>query len=142
MRPGWPCPPGATLDTSWTRWIVEPPGYGTDEKGDHYSDLSYWNLCGDGATTVTLWYWQQLTGGPDVTGTAGYFLDPYANEARGLAERRADRCRLGRAAARHVLVRLGHGQRLHGPRPRLRDVPGDGRSTGDVAVDRAVRLRP
>jgi hypothetical protein len=77
---GVPVPEKVTLDTSWTRWIVEPPGYGTDEKGNRYSDLSYWNLCGDGATTVTLWYWQQLTGGPDVTGTAGYFLDPYANE--------------------------------------------------------------
>src|ERR1035437_2131688 len=27
--------------------------------------------------TVALWYWQQLTGHPNVTGTAGYFLDPY-----------------------------------------------------------------
>jgi hypothetical protein len=68
------------LDTSWTRWVVEPFGYGTDEKGNRYSNLSYWNLCGDGAMTVALWYWQQLTGGPDVTGTAGYFLDPYAGE--------------------------------------------------------------
>jgi hypothetical protein len=78
---GLAVPAKLTLDTSWTRWIVEPPGYGADEKGDRYSDLSYWNLCGDGSMAVTLWYWQQLTGGPDVTGTAGYFLDPYANEA-------------------------------------------------------------
>jgi hypothetical protein len=76
-------PAKRTLDVSWTRWVVEPPGYGTDEKGNHYANLSYWNLCGDGAMTVALWYWQQLGGFPDVTGTAGYFLDPYA--AEGLA---------------------------------------------------------
>jgi hypothetical protein len=76
-------PAKRTLDVAWTRWVVEPPGYGTDEKGNRYSNLSYWNLCGDGAMTVALWYWQQLTGAPDVTGTAGYFLDPYA--AEGLA---------------------------------------------------------
>jgi len=80
---GLPVPAKRTLDVSWTRWVVEPPGYGTDEKGNRYSNLSYWNLCGDGAMTVALWYWQQLAGAPDVTGTAGYFLDPYA--AEGLA---------------------------------------------------------
>jgi hypothetical protein len=69
------------LDTAWTRWVVEPFGYGSDEKGNRYSNQSYWNLCGDGAMTVTLWYWQQLTGRPNVTGTAGYFVDPYAAEA-------------------------------------------------------------
>jgi hypothetical protein len=73
-------PAAKTLDVSWTRWIVEPPGYGRDEKGNRYSDLTYWNLCGPGASTVALYYWQQLTGRPDVTGTAGYFLDPYAAE--------------------------------------------------------------
>ena len=80
---GLPVPAKRTLDVSWTRWVVEPPGYGTDEKGNRYSNLSYWNLCGDGAMAVALWYWQQLGGYPDVTGTAGYFLDPYA--AEGLA---------------------------------------------------------
>jgi hypothetical protein len=80
---GSPVPAKRTLDVSWTRWVVEPPGYGTDEKGNRYSNLSYWNLCGDGAMTVALWYWQQVAAGPDVTGTAGYFLDPYA--AEGLA---------------------------------------------------------
>jgi hypothetical protein len=77
---GKPLPPQRTLDTSWTRWIVEPPGYGRDEKGTRYSNLSYWNLCGPGATAVVLYYWQQVTGHPDVTGTKGYFLDPYAAE--------------------------------------------------------------
>ncbi len=75
---GAPLPQAAALDTSWSRWIVEPPGYGSDEKGSRYSNLSYWNLCGPGAATVALYYWQQLTGHPDVTGTAGYFVDPYA----------------------------------------------------------------
>ena len=32
-----------TLDTSWSRWIVEPFGYGQDEKGTSYRDLSFWN---------------------------------------------------------------------------------------------------
>jgi hypothetical protein len=77
---GKPLPAKRMLDVSWTRWVVEPFGYGTDEKGNRFSDLSYWNLCGDGAMTVALWYWQQLTGYPNVTGTAGYFLDPYAAE--------------------------------------------------------------
>jgi hypothetical protein len=78
---GLPLPDKRTLDLGWTRWVVEPFGYGHDAKGNYYSNLNYWNLCGDGAMTVALWYWQQLTGHPDVTGTAGYFLDPYGAEA-------------------------------------------------------------
>jgi hypothetical protein len=77
---GQPVPGARILDLSWTRWVVEPPGGGVDEKGNRYSNLSYWNLCGPGASTVALYYWQQLTGRPNVTGTAGYFLDPYAAE--------------------------------------------------------------
>jgi hypothetical protein len=74
--------PGARmLDVGWTRWVIEPPGSGVDAKGNRYADLSYWNLCGPGTMTVALYYWQQLTGRPNVTGTAGYFLDPYAAEA-------------------------------------------------------------
>jgi hypothetical protein len=76
-RTGQPVPAARTLDVSWTRWIVEPPGSGRDEKGNRYTDLSYWNLCGPGAVAAALYYWQQLTGHPNVTGTAGYFLDPY-----------------------------------------------------------------
>ncbi len=71
------------LDTSYSRWIIEPLGYGKDAKGNTYSDKNFWNLCEAGATTAALYYWQQLTGRPDVTGTAGYFLDPY--EAEGAA---------------------------------------------------------
>ena len=72
-----------TLDTSWTRWVVEPTGSGRDAKGNRYSNLNYWNMCSPGATTVALWYWQQLTGRPDVTGTAGWFVEPYLAEAGG-----------------------------------------------------------
>jgi hypothetical protein len=74
---GKPVAAARTLDLTWSRWIVEPPGSGRDAKGNRYFDLSYWNLCGPGAATVALYYWQKLTGGPNVTGTAGYFLDPY-----------------------------------------------------------------
>ncbi|MGZ6314471.1 MAG: hypothetical protein ACXWNI_02450 [Candidatus Limnocylindrales bacterium] len=77
---GLSVPQSRRLDLTWTRWVVEPPGYGVDEKGNRYSNLSYWNLCGSGASTVALYYWQQLTGRPNVTGTEGYFLDPYAAE--------------------------------------------------------------
>lgn len=69
-----------TLDTSYARWIIEPQGYGSDAKGNRFTDLNLWNLCEAGATTAALYYWQGLTGRPDVTGTAGYFLDPYAAE--------------------------------------------------------------
>jgi hypothetical protein len=78
---GLSLPEQRTLDLSWTRWVVEPFGYGSDAKGNRYSNLSYWNLCGDGSMAVTLWYWQQLTRRPNVSGTAGYFVDPYAAEA-------------------------------------------------------------
>ncbi len=71
------------LDLGWARWIVEPQGDGRDVKGNRYTDRSYWNLCGPGAVTVALYYWQQLAGYPDVTGMEGYFLDPY--EAAGAA---------------------------------------------------------
>jgi hypothetical protein len=71
-------PSAYVLDVAWTSRVVEPPARGSDEKGNRYSDLSYWNLCSPGAATVALYYWQQLVGRPNVTGTAGYFLDPYA----------------------------------------------------------------
>jgi len=74
-------PAARTLDTIWARWVVEPSGYGTDEKGNRFSNLNYWNMCSAGATTVALYYWQALTGHPNVTGTEGYFLEPYAAEA-------------------------------------------------------------
>ena len=77
---GLPVPAARTLATDYARWIIEPLGYGSDARGDRYTDHNYWNLCEAGATTTALYYWQQLTGRPDVTGTAGYFLDPYVAE--------------------------------------------------------------
>jgi len=77
---GLAVPAARTLDTAYALWIIEPLGYGYDAKGNRYSNLNYWNLCEAGATTAALYYWQGLTGRPDVTGTAGYFLDPYAAE--------------------------------------------------------------
>jgi hypothetical protein len=74
---GQPVPALRTLDLSWTRWIVEPPGSGVDAKGNNYANLSYWNLCGPGSAAVTLYYWEKLAGGPNVTATSGYYLDPY-----------------------------------------------------------------
>jgi hypothetical protein len=75
-----PVPDARTLDISYSRWIIEPTGGGRDELGRAYSDENYWNLCEVGATTVALSYWQTLTGHPDVRGTKGYFIDPYASE--------------------------------------------------------------
>ncbi len=73
-------PARLTLDASWSRWIVEPLAYGRDAKRNSFSNRNYWNLCEPGATAVALYYWQQRTGRPDVTGTQGWFLDPYADE--------------------------------------------------------------
>jgi hypothetical protein len=71
------------LVTNYARWIIEPLGRGRDARGNAFTDRNYWNLCEAGATTAALYYWQQLTGHPNVTGMAGYFLDPY--EAEGVA---------------------------------------------------------
>jgi hypothetical protein len=80
---GQPVPESRRLDVTWSRRIVEPYAYGRDARGNAFANLNYWNLCGPGAGAVALYYWQQLTGYPDVTGTEGYFLDPY--EAEGVA---------------------------------------------------------
>lgn len=77
---GLAVPAARSLDTTYARWIVEPLGYGSDARGNRFTDQNLWNLCEAGATTTALYYWQGLTGRPDVTGTAGYFLDPYAAE--------------------------------------------------------------
>ena len=69
-----------TLESSWARWIVEPLARGHDAKGNTYSDRNYWNLCEPGATAAALYFWQLETGQPNVTGTQGWFLDPYAAE--------------------------------------------------------------
>lgn len=76
-------PTARALETHYARWIVEPLGSGKDAKGNAFSDKNYWNLCEAGATTTALYFWQLQTGHPDVTGTVGYFLDPY--QAEGVA---------------------------------------------------------
>ena len=80
LSTGKTLPAARRLSVSWTRWVVEPYAYGRDERGNTYSDKTFWNLCGPGATTAALYYWQQILGYPNVTGMAGYFLDPYAAE--------------------------------------------------------------
>jgi hypothetical protein len=73
-------PEARTLETDYARWIIEPLGYGRDAKGNSFSDRNMWNLCESGAPAAALYYWQQLTGRPNVTGLEGWFLDPYAAE--------------------------------------------------------------
>jgi hypothetical protein len=73
-------PDSRTLDARWSRWIVEPLGYGRDAAGNRFSNRNYWNLCEPGATAAALYYWQLHNGYPDVTGMEGWFLDPYAAE--------------------------------------------------------------
>ncbi len=80
---GSPVPDKTIMETEWARWIIEVPGTGRDEKGVSFSNNNYWEFCGDGAMTVALWYWQQRTGHPNVTGMAGQFVDPY--DAEGVA---------------------------------------------------------
>jgi hypothetical protein len=73
-------PAARTLDTQYARWIIEPLGKGKDVMGNSYEDSNFWNFCEVGASTVALYYWQQINGHPNVTGTAGYFIDPYKAE--------------------------------------------------------------
>ena len=80
---GAPVPARRLLETGYARWIIEPLGYGRDAAGHSFRDENLWNLCEPGATAVALYYWQQLTGRPNVSGTAGWFLDPYADEGVG-----------------------------------------------------------
>lgn len=41
--------------------IVEPSAVGTDSQGRQYEDKYFWFLCGPGATTVALSYWQNIS---------------------------------------------------------------------------------
>ncbi len=80
LTTGRPVPAARSLETDYARWIIEPMGSGRDGKGNSYSNKNYWNLCEPGATAAALYYWQLRTGHPDVTGTQGWFLDPYESE--------------------------------------------------------------
>jgi hypothetical protein len=80
LESGQALPAKVLMETSWTRWVIEVLGSGKDEKGTGYSNKNYWKFCGEGAMTSALWYWQQRVGYPNVTGTAGYFVEPYVAE--------------------------------------------------------------
>jgi hypothetical protein len=79
-RMGQPVPAARTLATDYARWIIEPLGRGRDANGNEYEDDNFWNFCEVGASTVALYYWQQLNGHPNVTGTSGHYIDPYKAE--------------------------------------------------------------
>ncbi|MGZ6314256.1 MAG: hypothetical protein ACXWNI_01345 [Candidatus Limnocylindrales bacterium] len=67
-------PPSATLATSWSGLIQEPPRTGTDDRGAAYTDYNYSSFCGAGAAAVTLYYWPGSTAA--VTSKVGSFTEP------------------------------------------------------------------
>jgi hypothetical protein len=67
-------PPSATLATSWSGLIQEPPRTGTDDRGVSYTDYNYSGFCGAGAAAVTLFYWPASHGA--VTTRSGTFVEP------------------------------------------------------------------
>ncbi len=69
-------PAAASLVTSWTGLIQEPPRTGTDDRGVAYTDYNYSSLCGPGAAAVTLYYWPASAAA--VTSKAGSFTEPAA----------------------------------------------------------------
>ena len=140
-RIGLPVPGARTLVTGYARWIIEPLGKGKDVKGNDYEDDNFWNFCEVGATTVALYYWQQLNGHPNVTGTAGYFIDPYAAEGVAWPSPGPTLPMSGEERPGHVLDRRGPDRRLHRLRPRLPALPGHEDAAARLEVDRHGRLR-
>jgi hypothetical protein len=67
-------PASASLVTSWSGLIQEPPRTGTDDRGVAYTDYNYSSFCGAGAAAVTLHYWPESTAA--VTTRAGMFTEP------------------------------------------------------------------
>ena len=67
-------PKSATLDTSWIRFIQEPPQTGKDDKGTAYFDKNYALLCGPGSAAVVLYYWPSCHG--LVTTKTGTYVEP------------------------------------------------------------------
>lgn len=66
-------PPSAlNLATRDTARIVEPPGWGRDDRGRDYADANYWNICAAGAATVAASYFI-----PDPLRLSGAFREPY-----------------------------------------------------------------
>lgn len=63
-----------TLSTSVTSNIEEPFQSGTDDRGSGYTDTYMWYLCGPGASTVALAYWNTVN---ENKGN-GYWGDPHA----------------------------------------------------------------
>jgi hypothetical protein len=67
-------PQAATLVTSWSGQIQEPPRTGKDDRGVAYTDYNYSGFCGAGAAVVTLYYWPASHGA--VTTRSGTFVEP------------------------------------------------------------------
>ena len=66
-------PVARRLATADTALIVEPPGYGLDDRPVSYVDANYWNYCAPGAATVAAYYF----GASRVTGrAAAYYVEP------------------------------------------------------------------
>jgi hypothetical protein len=67
-------PASATLATSWSGLMQEPPRTGTDDRGVAYTDYNYSGFCGAGAAAVMLYYWPASHGA--VTTRSGTFVEP------------------------------------------------------------------
>ena len=70
-------PVSKVLDTSSTKYIVEPEGdTKRDDAGNSYTDDNYWNFCGPGAEAVVLYYspWRS---NPKYGRINTYYKEPY-----------------------------------------------------------------
>jgi hypothetical protein len=67
-------PTAASLPTSWSGLIQEPPKSGRDDKNVPYTDYNYVLFCGPGTAAVVLYYWPATRGA--VTTKSGYFVEP------------------------------------------------------------------
>lgn len=68
-------PASQTLSTSYSDQIWEPPTVGTDAAGHSYTDYYMGNMCGPGATTVALDYWNNV----NTRAVGGHsYSDPHA----------------------------------------------------------------